>query len=54
MNAEKVERMKRLEKGLKLACERIADSPQSYEEAKTAEGWFEYYSTLTLEPHETV
>ena len=29
-----------LEKALHLACRRVVDSPQSYEEADTAEGWY--------------
>ena len=32
-----------LERALLLACERIADSAQSYEEANTPEGWCEEF-----------
>lgn len=32
-----------LEKALELACRRVADSPQRYEEANTAEGWYEVF-----------
>ena len=54
MNAKTVEQMKRLEKGLKAACKRIADTGQGFSEAKTKEGWYDYYSNLPLESHETV
>jgi hypothetical protein len=33
-----------LKRALLLACERIADSPQSYEEANTPDGWFEEFT----------
>lgn len=32
-----------LEKALELACERIADSYQEYEEANTPDGWYEEF-----------
>lgn len=32
-----------LEQALLLACQRIADSAQTYEEANTAEGWCEVF-----------
>jgi hypothetical protein len=32
-----------LERALMLACERIADGPQTYGEADTAEGWLERF-----------
>ena len=37
-----------LEAGLKAACKRIADGGQIYEEANTAEGWFEFFMSLPL------
>ena len=37
--AQFLEYVEMLEKALELACERIADGPQSYEEANTALGW---------------
>ena len=33
----------KLELALRDACERIADMPQSYEEANTEEGWFDVF-----------
>ena len=36
---------KELEGALYLACERIADGPQSYEEANTKEGWAHHFLT---------
>lgn len=32
-----------LDRALMLACRRIADSNQSYEEANTPEGWYEEF-----------
>jgi len=32
-----------LEAALMLACKRIADSQQTYEEADSAEGWYDRY-----------
>ena len=32
-----------LERALRLACERVADSPQTYEEANSADGWFRVF-----------
>jgi hypothetical protein len=32
-----------LGRALRLACERIADSAQTYGEANTAEGWFDEF-----------
>ena len=54
MNAQTSERKKHLEVGLKAACERIADSGQTYEEANTAEGWFDHFMAIPLESHQTV
>jgi hypothetical protein len=38
-----VDYIRHLEAALKLACDRIADSAQSFEEAKTNYDWFYYY-----------
>ena len=38
-----MEEVKILHRALFKACQRIADKGQEYHEAKTAEGWKEYY-----------
>lgn len=42
-NDGKAEGKKEMEAALRLACERIADSDQTYEEAKTADDWMQHF-----------
>lgn len=44
INNEKI-----LREALVLACERIADGPQEYHEANTAEGWAERFINQATE-----
>lgn len=43
VNLSKDDEVKILHRALFKACKRIADKGQEYHEAKTAEGWKEYY-----------
>ena len=42
-----------LKKALLLACQRIAESSQVYEEVNTADGWYEVFIKHAASEHQT-